>query len=59
MVKPLQEILEMQFNLLYFLNMSVADFENMQLKEINFMYGLLRQQKEKETNARKPKQSVK
>ena len=53
MVNPLQEILETQFNLLYYLKMSVADFDNMDLRDIDWMYSRLCKQLDDEDKARK------
>ena len=55
MVKPLQEILETQFNLQYHLKVSVQDFENMDLKEIEWIYGRLIKEKRDENEAKKKK----
>jgi len=52
MVSPLQEILETQFRLLYYLKMSVSDFDNMDIRDIDWMYSRLNKQKEDEKKAK-------
>ena len=53
MVSPLQEILETQFNLLYYLKMSITDFDNMDLRDISWMYSRLGKQIKDENEKRK------
>ena len=53
MVSPLQEILETQFNLLYYLKMSITDFNNMDLRDISWMYSRLGKQIKDENEKRK------
>lgn len=52
MVRPLKEILEVQFNLLYYLHMGVKDFEESDLREIDWLYGRLVKQKQDENDNR-------
>ena len=48
MARHLKDILEMQFNLMYHLHMTKADIENCDLKELDWIYGRLIEQKKKE-----------
>ena len=49
MGKNLQEILEQQFNFLNYLKLSLDDYNNMNLKELNWMYArLIKDLKDKE-----------
>lgn len=53
MARPLSELLEMEFNLRYYLH--VNDFDGMDRAEINWFYGRLVEQKKKEAEAREGK----
>lgn len=52
MAKPLQSILEQEFNLAYYLHLSIKDIEDMDLKEIEWLYGRLVKQKKDEFRMR-------
>ena len=52
MVSPLQEILETQFRLLYYLKMSVSDFNNMDVRDISWMCSRLAKQIKEENKQR-------
>ena len=58
MVSPLQEILETQFNLLYHLKMSVVDFENMDIRDIDWTYSRLVKQIKDENKQRERSKSI-
>ena len=53
MGKTLQELLEMQFNLLYYLHMSITDFDNNDAKDNDWILSKLISEKNKEIEARK------
>jgi hypothetical protein len=48
MGRRLKDILEMQFNLMYHLHMSKSDIEDADVKELDWIYGRLVEQKKKE-----------
>ena len=41
MVTPLQEILEKQFRMQYWLHLSIQDYSETELKELNWLYARL------------------
>ena len=52
MGKLLPEILEIQFNLLYYLHLSISDFDNTDLKDLDWMYNrLVKQKRDEKENA--------
>lgn len=55
MVTPLQEILEKQFRMQYWLHLSIQDYSETELKELNWLYARLIKQLNDE-NAPKSKE---
>ena len=55
MARPLQTILEMQFELVYYTNMTLRDVEECEVKELNWFYGKLVERKKKENEITKGK----
>ena len=53
MGKTLQELLETQFNLLYYLHMSISDFDNNDAKDNEYLFSRLCKQKNEEIETRK------
>lgn len=53
MGKSLGDILEMQFDLLYYLNMTIQDYDNNDVRDNNWIHSRLVQQKRNEMKARK------
>lgn len=50
MTKSLQNVLQRQFNLIYYLNLSVSDQERMETFELDWMHQELISVKQKENN---------
>ena len=48
MGRTLQEILEMQFRLQYYLHMSISDFNNTDLRDLDWLHDRLLKQKKDE-----------
>jgi hypothetical protein len=53
MAKHLEDILEMQFNLMYYLHISVTDFDNNDSRDNEWLYSRLVKQKKDEQDAMK------
>jgi len=53
MGKSLNDILEMQFDLLYYLNMTIQDYDNNDARDNNWIHSRLVLQKKNENKARK------
>lgn len=53
MGKDLTSILEMQFDLMYYLNMSISDFDSQDTADLNWLHGRLVKQKKDEIEAKK------
>jgi len=53
MGKSLNDILEMQFDLLYYLNMTIHDYDNNDVRDNNWIHSRLVLQKKEEQKARK------
>ena len=58
MGRTLQDVLEMQFNLLYHLHMSITDFDNNDAKDNEWFNSRLIKQKEDEIEAKRKKNAV-
>jgi hypothetical protein len=54
MGKTLQSILEMQFNFLWYLHMNISDFDNCDLKDLEWMYNKLIQKITKKHESNNP-----
>jgi hypothetical protein len=52
MGKGLNDILEMQFDLLYYLNMTIQDYDNNDVRDNNWLHSRLILQKKEEKIAR-------
>jgi hypothetical protein len=57
MAKHLEDILEMQFNLMYYLNITIADFDNNDIRDNEWLYSRLAKQKKDEQEAMKDKKN--
>jgi hypothetical protein len=53
MGKSLSDILEMQFDLLYYLNMTIQDYDNNDVRDNNWIHSRLVLQKKEEMRAHK------
>ena len=53
MAKPLADILEVQFNLQYYLHMTVNDYDDNDVRDNDWLYSRLVQQKKDEIEAAK------
>ena len=53
MGRILQDMLEVQFNLLYHLHMSIQDFDENDIKDNEWLYGRTLKQKEDEIEAKR------
>lgn len=53
MGKNLNDILETQFDLLYYLNMTILDYDNNDIRDNNWIHSRLVLQKKEEMKARK------
>jgi len=53
MVRTLVDILEMQFNLMYYVHMTVADFNENDMRDNEWLHSRLVKQKKDEEEARK------
>jgi len=53
MGKSLNDILEMQFDLLYYLSMTIQDYDNNDVRDNNWIHSRLVLQKKEEMKARK------
>jgi len=53
MARPLVDILEMQFNLMYHLHMGIADFDANDMRDNEWLHSRLLKQKQDEEEARK------
>jgi hypothetical protein len=53
----LKDILEMQFDLQYYLHMSIADFDNNDMKDNEWLHGRLCNQKQEELEAKNIKEN--
>ena len=55
MARPLEDILEMQFNLMYYLHMSVVDFDENDMRDNEWLHSRLIKQKRDEEESKKKK----
>jgi len=53
MGRDLTSILEMQFNLMYYLRMSISDFDNQDVSDLEWLYSRLIKQKKNEIEEKK------
>jgi len=55
MARPLVDILEMQFDLMYYLHMSIADFDSNDMRDNEWLHSRLAKQKKDEEELKKGK----
>ena len=54
MGRPLVDLLEMQFNLMYYLHMPISDFDNNDMRDNEWLYSrLVKQRKDEEETKKK------